>query len=121
MLAMKDLTQECEVRKRGGVPRGSREASQPRLPSAPVGWTPDTLILEGLGQCFGLPVEPLFLTRKWLLLLSGTLGCVKCVFSAELRVGMSASTPSFSGYTLSLLLWTSEALTNDVSNRQCHP
>lgn len=44
-------------------------ASQPQLPSAPVGWTPLTL-LEGLGQCCHSPGDPSALTRKWLLLLS---------------------------------------------------
>lgn len=87
---MKDLTQEFQVHEWGGVGRGSWEVSQPQLPSAPVGWSPATLMLEGLGQCCSLLVDASSLTRKWLVLLSGTRGVrgVSSLFSAELWVGV---------------------------------
>lgn len=68
-------------------------AGRPPTPAspAPVGWTPATLILEGLDQRCSSIVDPSSLARKWLLLLSGIwgVGGVYSLFSAEFWMGVS--------------------------------
>ena len=95
MLVMKGLTQEFEVHQRGvGRAGGSQEASPPQLPSAPVGWPPATLILEGLGQCCSSLVALSSLRRKWLLLLSGIWGVGFGVCLASLVAQMVKNLPA---------------------------
>ena len=95
VLVMKGLTQEFEVHQRGvGRAGGSQEASPPQLPSAPVGWPPATLILEGLGQCWDSLVALSSLRRKWLLLLSGIWGVGFGVCLASLAAQMVRNLPA---------------------------
>ena len=95
VLVMKGLTQEFEVHQRGvGRAGGRQEASPPQLPSAPVGWPPATLILEGLGQCCSSLVALSSLRRKWLLLLSGIWGVGFGVCLASLAAQMVKNLPA---------------------------
>lgn len=96
---MKDLTQEFQVHEWGGVGRGSWEVSQPQLPSAPVGWSPATLMLEGLGQCCSLPWIRLPLQGNGLCFFLELEVCeVFLVYSRQSFGWVSVPAHSFRGY-----------------------